>query len=568
MAIRTVCPGCETAFNLPDHLRGKKVSCKKCQQQFVVGGDAASAAPASRPGQAARTPGPAKARPEPDLDVPMELEFDDEPKESPPPHKPAPKKGRVIFDDEDKAQEVEESAPPPRRRAASRRDEEVEAHEEAAVPRPGKKPVKSSRKGLLLTLIIGGVVLLGGGGFGLWWFLSGKGSSGPSRVPPVAPDHLLQEVAEQIPVEPRAGEVAPTRVLVSDAHQVVVYYEKPHENPRHRFVRYDCANHTKIGDAIPFAGKGIGQLRAMQLSPDGTRVAVLVSDTEVSIMSMDDGKLVWENFDTKGARFQNEPPGPSGKRVCFLAFVDANRLLVVHEQRVVALWDIAKNQQLFCVDPPVAGNPWVRHNDRLAINVALSPDRKTLALANGRGFDFFDTDKGKYAGATAINPPEENLMILGVAFSPDSKHLAAMTRGGPKTRLYQWEVATQKPAGEFISGDNILWTEGMTWWSPEVILVWNGAMAEALVVNASSGKITHVLKHLGNGYFNPGVMDGRIWRVGDQPGPQGHEATQAYLTALDPLSSKVLEAQPKSTNVVAKVPELFVTPDGVEDQGR
>src|SRR5438309_3255773 len=36
MAILAECPGCRETFTLPEHLQGKKLRCKKCQQIFVA----------------------------------------------------------------------------------------------------------------------------------------------------------------------------------------------------------------------------------------------------------------------------------------------------------------------------------------------------------------------------------------------------------------------------------------------------------------------------------------------------------------------------------------------------
>jgi predicted Zn finger-like uncharacterized protein len=44
MPVRTACPHCQTAYNVPDELAGRKVRCKQCQQPFTVGAAPAAAA--------------------------------------------------------------------------------------------------------------------------------------------------------------------------------------------------------------------------------------------------------------------------------------------------------------------------------------------------------------------------------------------------------------------------------------------------------------------------------------------------------------------------------------------
>jgi hypothetical protein len=60
-------------------------------------------------------------------------------------------------------------------------------------------------------------------------------------------------------------------------------------------------------------------------------------------------------------------------------------------------------------------------------------------------------------------------------------------------------------------------------------------------------------------------MEGRIWRVCDQP---SHVVGPAYLVGLDSLQPSVLNAAAKTMNAIAQVPELYFSPDGVEDQNR
>jgi predicted Zn finger-like uncharacterized protein len=44
MSIQATCPNCQTAYNLPDALAGKKVRCKKCEQPFVAVAEVADGA--------------------------------------------------------------------------------------------------------------------------------------------------------------------------------------------------------------------------------------------------------------------------------------------------------------------------------------------------------------------------------------------------------------------------------------------------------------------------------------------------------------------------------------------
>jgi hypothetical protein len=80
--------------------------------------------------------------------------------------------------------------------------------------------------------------------------------------------------------------------------------------------------------------------------------------------------------------------------------------------------------------------------------------------------------------------------------------------------------------------------------------------------------MSRVLKRLGSGNFAASSMEGRIWRVCDQPTRQGGLVGPAYLVGLDPLNDKVQSAVGRTRDVRVNVPELWFSPDGIEDQSR
>jgi predicted Zn finger-like uncharacterized protein len=116
---RTNCPNCDSSYNLPDNMAGKKVRCKQCQQVFEANPPRSKTAP--QPGAAAKKP-PAAAprRPAPADDPPR-------------PVKKAPRRDQD-WDEDD--------APPSRRRPEPRR--------RRSLP-------------LILILVFGLLLLLGGG---------------------------------------------------------------------------------------------------------------------------------------------------------------------------------------------------------------------------------------------------------------------------------------------------------------------------------------------------------------------------------------------------------------------
>jgi Planctomycete cytochrome C len=138
MPIPVRCPGCEMQYKLADHLAGKKIRCKGCNQVIPVPGGAQPSAPnaiaakPSRPPASAAGP-PTKTRRDGAVEAPRK-------KVQPPP----------LDDDEPDS------------------------------PRPRKKSKRksSARKGMpvavMVALIVGGVVVAGGVAFGAYLVLGNK----------------------------------------------------------------------------------------------------------------------------------------------------------------------------------------------------------------------------------------------------------------------------------------------------------------------------------------------------------------------------------------------------------
>jgi hypothetical protein len=526
MAISTVCPGCRTTYRLPDALRGKTARCKKCQSEFVVA--------------------PVSPQEETVEEAPLVAEL---------------------------AEQVREAGP--RRRPPARRRPAGDEEEDAGPPRRPARPVAKSKTPWVIGFSIGGALVLAGAGVALWLILSGKGDEDGSELtrpkPALFPDKVIKPASRQIPLEGQDTQIKRILLAAPETNQAVLHYQIVGNKVTHRFDRYDLKTGKKLSSLeVP----DLVLPHSMALSPDGTRLAIQGNSliSKVSVWSLPDdngkGKRLVPDFNTEGSAVKTEVPNSHQ----WMEFLDSGRLLVVHERGTRTLWEVPGGKEVYSLKRP-AGVPRLTHLDafsKLPRDLALSPDRKTLALCNDDGFDFYDTATGKLLRKTPGLKAQGQLgNVWGTAFSPDGSQLVAFLgqyRRGPGIAdhfLMRWEVKTGNKVSEAPLAWQVSVSSGLSWWTQGQLLVWNGIMNQPLLVDLDQGKYVRQFKLHGYGRMAPAVPGGLLWYASPQ-----ERLGKPFLTGVAAPSAEDLKAPAKANNPQTGVGQWFLTPDGIENQER
>jgi predicted Zn finger-like uncharacterized protein len=528
MPVKTQCPYCRTAYTLADATRGKKVRCKSCQQTFEaldavdpaaeVGVQAPAAVPPPLPRQAAARPAPLRA------------ELVDDVTAAPPLRLPAvtgPLRAELVEDDEDVG---------PARR-----------------PRPGAGAPSSSALPLILVASIGGVLLLAGVVV-LIVVLSRSREPEPEilaelKVPDVN-DAFQQQMKRLKDIENRAKDLLPppkdfpvvkapevfkapsTRFLteVPDIHvkdlvfapqaqQVGLVYTEPVNITRKSVDLYD----PKAGQRVVRLDIGTAPFdQYVDVSPDGTRVGSKETsgfpDTPLSIWSVPDGKVLFDKWNPY--QKANQMGQPFKHQLIWFAFLDRDRLLTVTRRGQYDLAHIGDKRVLYTMPLPPALNRGLQMNgfSRRPQNVALSPDRKVLALTNKDGFDLIETATGRLLRRTG------SLGLIGkvgnewsVGFSPDGALLAAkLNLFGANNRQQEyvmvWQVADGKLWKQFPLDQDFTLNGPLAWWGKKHVVLFNGIGKEGRLLDVEKGQYQRQLVlPPGRGQFGTAAVDGRLW---------------------------------------------------------
>jgi WD40 repeat protein len=198
-------------------------------------------------------------------------------------------------------------------------------------------------------------------------------------------------------------------------------------------------------------------VRGLAFAPDGKTLASACWDGTVRLWEPATGR--------KTGCFRTDPnPRPGRGQMAFIGVAfspDGKKLIAVENDETAHVWDPATGQELHALK---GGN---------GFGIALSPDGKTLAVgaAGGRTQQvvLWDLTSGKRV--RDIGESERSVAALALAFSPDSKVLAAgdgapvgrfrpgVDRGASTVRL--WDAATSTE-GQQAGGRKLLELEGHT----------------------------------------------------------------------------------------------------------
>lgn len=305
----------------------------------------------------------------------------------------------------------------------------------------------------------------------------------------------------------------------------------------------------------------------MQLSPKGTRLLMHhhSQPAELSLWSMPDGKRLLSNWNP----FAGRPKAKFAFRdpqLAYAEFLDEDRLLVFGQTSQYELWDLNTKQTIYSMPAPANAlflgfslSPTGEPKD-----IALSADRKTLALANRSGFAFCDPMTGKTIGKTAPlggkteigNLWSASLNREGTLLACRHNH-ASTVQGGPEY-LTVWDVPGGAKKWQHVIDKGLELTGPITWLGPNHVILWDGIRAKGLVFSLSDGKFQRVCKSglLGD-RFTHLSPDGRIWTVSRESavGP-------GFIVAVE-FPEKELTDRPAGAATAAEVPAWIFGANGI-----
>jgi WD40 repeat protein len=241
---------------------------------------------------------------------------------------------------------------------------------------------------------------------GLWDIATGK--------------QLRLAMSRDLGIDPRCVAFAPDgkTMAVGGSHSVCVC---------------DVANEKHLR-SIPNVGDGA--VAVVAFSPDGKTLA----------FATDDGRIrLWDLTAWKG---RVSVPGQDDSITSIAVAPDSKTVLSGTYQGTARLWELTTGKHLRNYRDE--GGPW---GGGLVLDVAISPDGKTLALAHRdkAGITLWDVAGGKRLGR--ITGHEDR--VRSVAFSPDGKTLLAC--GLDDKAVHLWDVATRKELRQFKQGKGNAW---------------------------------------------------------------------------------------------------------------
>lgn len=387
----------------------------------------------------------------------------------------------------------------------------------------------------------------------------GKGGRPPVNPPP-NPD-VIKGGARRVALECKDSEVKRVLFAAPETSQAVVVHQILNAQIVQRYERFDLHSGKRLGqldlpmNSIPYS----------VLSPDGTRLAVHDSSNAfqpvVHVWSLTNNQALVSKWDPYRDRRKGLSPE---HELTWMAFLDANRLLTATRSGVLDLWSIPQRQSSWTVRT-VEGNrsvflnvsPW----NHVPLNVAISPDRRTVAIFNTDGFSLHDAATGKKTGQTASLADQGRIgNQWGVAFSPDGTRLAALftmqLQASSSEVLVCWDCRTGQKLHQIAAPKDTLFRNGLSWWGSQHIHLLSGTMDRTQLVEANTGRLvcTCGLSAFG---IQPGTShDGRHWYATSQVA-----LAPAFLAGLDcptPAEFTRALANPGGT--------LRLSPDGIRRQ--
>lgn len=284
--------------------------------------------------------------------------------------------------------------------------------------------------------------------------------------------------------------------------------------------RIDVAK-TATGKPVGAVEIDTASVNAYALTADGSRLAVLGSAPgdghPVAVYSVADGKQL--------GRFTPYPRGgPNSYKLpelVWVTFLAADKLLTLTSSGGFDVWSVPGLKRLSGVPSGEPGN-----YTRLAVNgfthtptnFALTPDNKTLAVLNGKGFSFYDLSTGRETAVTdPFTTPGSPATFYGTAFHPDGRRLAcfcSLSASGQRlTAVGVWDAKTGQRLSLALLKDAAPSAAGLAWWGPNHLALWQGGMGSADVMAVDTGAVVASVRVETGGKTAAVPPDGRLWAV-------------------------------------------------------
>jgi hypothetical protein len=319
--------------------------------------------------------------------------------------------------------------------------------------------------------------------------------------------------------------------------------------------RYDLAGGQKLSSIVLDGAPTTSQRRS--LSPDGTRLAYEDEHMNVIILSAMNG--------VEAARWTPYAPVrvPAGgvfqpqQLLARIDFVADDRLLTINQAGDMDLWTVPGAKPIY----HLAARRERQFNEP-QVGLALSHDRKTVAVFNGDGFNLHNTADGRLVGKTAHVAKFKMLYsVRAAAFSADGKSLAAVMMvwsGKPAAELIllSFDVATGRFGGDFtLPAAESRETNTLAWWGSKHVFAYASIERKGQIIAFPSGpgeRSVQVGYRLQSGLLAPNSPDGRLWYV-----VESDDAATAFLTTAE-LPEQELRAGPEQPET-----KLWLTAKGV-----
>jgi hypothetical protein len=337
----------------------------------------------------------------------------------------------------------------------------------------------------------------------------------PKDPPKPAVEPALK-YAHRLPLDCMEHEVREIFFSNQDAGIAAVYSHI--KSTTHRLDRYDLKTGKKLNDfeiKNPFL---IGERKS--LSPDGTRFAYEDAENWVVVVDATSGEVLWR-FLPYSIKGRPDLVGAIGFETMLARFemLDNDRVLTINQAGGMDLWKIKPFQRLAGCRPLVPGPTFQRR----VWGLALTPDRKMLAVFIKDGFALFDTSTCKAVARTAtIADRGTAFNCWGVAFNADGTKLAAAIDlaapgagfGQQKTYHFGWDLKTNKVLFQFpqVATGRTLRSPDVAWWGNDDLLIWDAGAWHQLDVVGTNGKTMRRLELNNHGArLTMESPDGRFW---------------------------------------------------------
>jgi WD40 repeat protein len=352
---------------------------------------------------------------------------------------------------------------------------------------------------------------------------------GPAAMPPPAVKPLeppLRLPSTQLTIDARFNEVKDL-AFSQDQGVACLYWDT--RGKLQNFCDYWDWKMQKRLAHIEFTNFGNG----IEINPRGTRLLCIQNaPAGLTAWSLPDGKQLFKDWNPY-ARDPKLPFDFKAPQLVWASYIDDNRLVSISRTGQFDVWDM-NQKQVVASHPAQAKMLQLAQNffARAPHNFAISPDRRYLALANGDGFDLFDTATAKRIGATQSFGAEGKMgNVWSVSFNRDGTQLASKYNLNAPNQEYvsAWVVPAGVRKSHHPVQPDFSRNGPMTWLGPNHLMIWDGNVFKGSVFRLSDGKFLRTCDQMNAGdRFARSSPDGRIWYCAC-----ANAAAQAQIVAVD-----------------------------------